>query len=522
VKPQRSHFAALGVLSLFAISGGTRVAHAAGIEDSVAGAVNLGRAANYVRVNDFMATYQNPANLAVVPGGDLGGELRFPMLQACFDRAKDNSVTNYRQPTPTFQGSEHFGNVCDEGKLFPTGNLGWAQSRKTGWGYGLGFFTPAGAPTAKFGDDTVVTVSPSPNETLPTTPMGVESPNRYLLLEKRAIAGFLMAGVGAQPIPQLRLGLSAGLGFANVFYKNVVSSVGGSFTDAEIVSELHATDWVIPRLTTSIVVAPVESFEIMGQLTYQGDIEAEGYTEITANGIQGASVKDCATVENGRPAPGPRCRIDDIKLNNPLPTLEATIGLRYAKRRVARARVLNPMKDEVFDLEVDLYWSQTSHVKDNAVTLFEGQRGAIGSPWVSRSSAPTGGVVPIQNGFSIPRNWKDTYGVRFGGDWNVIANLMAIRLGVSYETGAVPNEYMNIDFWPLKKVGVHAGLTTQLGRQKFTIAYSHVFYETVAVPVGTGKVVDIAAEAPDRGQAVNEGYYQAALDVISLQTNIAF
>jgi hypothetical protein len=503
--------------------GETRVAHAAGIEDSVGGAVNLGRAANYVRVNDFMATFQNPANLAIVPGGDLGGELRFPLFQACFDRARDPNITTYREPSATSMGAEHFNNVCNEGKLFPTGNLGWAASLKKGWGYGIGFFTPAGNPSAKYGDATNVTVSPAANTLYTPTLTGVESPNRHLLLERQALAGFLMAGLGAQPIPQLRIGLSAGLGFATIYNSSMVSAIGGSFRDQQILNELHVKDWVIPRFTTSVVVAPHDSFEIMGQLTYQGDIEASGYAELTANGVQGAPLNDCRSVgADGRPNPGTHCRIDGTKLTAPLPTLEATIGLRYAKRRVARKRVLNPMKDEIFDLELDAYWSQTSNVDAFTLRLFGEARGAPGSPHIALASGPGGSALPVQPRVEIPHRWTDTYGVRFGGDYNAVAEMLAIRLGVSYETSAVPNEFMNIDAWPVQKVGVHAGLTLALGRSRLTLAYSHVFYGQVDVPVGTGQIKEIASEQAAMAQAVNEGRYQAALDVISVQSNLSF
>jgi long-subunit fatty acid transport protein len=523
VKPQRSKFAALGVLTVLAIPGVTRVAHAAGIEDSVAGAVNLGRAANYVRVNDFMATWQNPANLALVPGGDLGGELRFPLMQACFDRAKDNAVTNYREPTATFMGAEHFGNVCSEGKLFPTGNLGWAQSLKKGWGYGVGFFTPAGSPTSKYGDDTNVTVSPAASTLYQPTLMGVESPTRYLLLERMAVMGFLMAGLGAQPIPQLRFGFSAGVGFASIHNSTMVSAAGGSFRDQQIKNDINAKDWAIPRMTISLVVAPHESFEILGQLTYQGDIKAQGYADQTANGVLGAPRNDCRSVgPDGRPNPGVHCRIDDVKLTVPMPTLEATVGLRYAKRRTARRRVLEPLKDEIFDLELNAYWSQTSNVDAFRLRLFDGTRGAPGTPHVSLASGPTGTPLPVQPRVDLPHHWTDTYGVRFGGDYNAIANLLAIRLGVSYETSAVPNQYMNIDAWPVQKVGLHAGLTLAHKRTRLTLAYSHVFFGQVEVPVGSGRVTEVASTLPEMAQAVNEGFYQASLDVISVQSNLSF
>lgn len=42
--------------SLFLLLGVTRGAHAAGLEETVGGALGLGRAACFARVNDFLAT----------------------------------------------------------------------------------------------------------------------------------------------------------------------------------------------------------------------------------------------------------------------------------------------------------------------------------------------------------------------------------------------------------------------------------------------------------------------------------
>jgi hypothetical protein len=71
-------------------------------------------------------------------------------------------------------------------------------------------------------------------------------------------------------------------------------------------------------------------------------------------------------------------------------------------------------------------------------------------------------------------------------------------------------------------VGLHAGLTLAHGKLSSTIGYSHVFFQSVTVPVGGGGVKEIAAQLPEQAQAVNEGFYQAALDIVTVQGNITF
>lgn len=496
----------------------TGVAQAAGLEDSVPGTINLGRAAAHLRVNDFMATWLNPANLAVIPGGDLGGELRLPLLHACFDRAKDNA-REYRTNDPEvgFAGTESFDNVCNDAGPFPTGNLGWAQSFDSHWGYGIGFFTPALAPSAQYGSTTIVTQIPLPGETLPTTPNGVESPNRYMLLKRQVIGGFLQAGIGAQPIEQLRIGVSLGLGFASVHNVNMASVQGGTFSDQEILNDISVRDWIIPRMTSSIVVTPTPALEIMGAITYQDDVRATGSVDLTANGIQGAPLQDCRSS-----MPGTHCRVSNAELTIPFPTLEATLGVRYAKLRTERNRVLDPMKDEIWDLELDGYWSQTSHVDQYTLNVYSETPGSKGAPALAFSSAPGATVLSIPQTAIIPRQWKDTFGVRFGGDYNVLPSKLALRAGIAYESRAVPVEYMNIDSWPVAKLSLHLGATLAFAKYRLSIGYAHIFYQPIEVGVGAGKVPEIVSQNPAKAQAVNEGYYAASQDIISGQLNVGF
>jgi long-subunit fatty acid transport protein len=489
-------------------------AHAAGIEDTVTGGYTLGRAAGVGSVNDFMAIWQNPANLAVVPGGNLGSELRLPFYNACFDRAFDPDAT-YKTPTDDFKGNESFGNICNTGPLIPTGAGGLVQSYDNGFGWGIGVFAPAGIGALNFGHSTNVTVDPSEAETLPTTTEGVEYPTRQMLIRRRQIGAWLTAGLGWQPTPKFRMGASFGYGIAWIDNKSMASSLGGSFSDSEIVNRLRATDWFVPRAIVSAVLTPVDAFELFTTLTYQADVNATGHTELTANGIKGAPLTNCLEER-----PGPHCRVDGAKLDVPFPTLEAVLGFRYAERRHKRERVLDPMKDEKWDFSVEGSWAQTSHVKDFTAT-FAGPNDDP-APRVSLTSDPERVAPFIPRKAVIPHNWKDTWGLRAGGDINLIPEAVAMRLGLSYSSNAVRPGYMNIDAYAVQKIGLHAGITLQSGNKKVTLAYAHIFYKDTTVPVGTGQVKEISSQLPNLANAVNEGFYQASLDVISLQSNISF
>lgn len=523
VESKKLRRAAAGVAaaaSLLSASAWSSDAKAAGIEDTVGGAVGLGRAAYFARVNDFMAVLQNPANLSILPRGDLGAELRLPVSKVCYDRAYNPDIAASYKHDSMGNLAESFEQVCNDDFPLPTANIGWARSYENGWGWGIGLFTPAGVGGAHYGKDTNVTVSASPMEPYTPTTTGIESPTRQLGISREAVAATLMLGLGYQPHPMLRLGASFGAGFGSVRNQNMVSASGGTFRDQEIINELFVRDSFIPRATAALVFAPVNttsSLEFFGTLMYQDDIKGTGYTDLTANGISGAPLKSCLD-----PNPGTHCRIDGVKLTVPMTKLEATFGIRYAYRRTKRERALNPMKDEYFDIEVDASWAQTSHVDGFHVTLHDKMLNGPGSPHVQFGNYEGAPALPVQPTTMIPKYWNDTWTIRAGTDINIAPETFTLRLGGSFATNAVPVAYMNTDYLPVQKIGAHVGATLALGTYKITLAYAHVFFQTVDVPLGQGKVVDIAVNFADRAQAVNEGRFTGGMDVLSLQLNAQF
>lgn len=507
---------AKGALLALTVLGLTTEAKAAGVEDAPGGTIALGRAANYVGVRDFMAVWQNPANLSVVLKRDAGLDLRLPIMNACFDRS--------RNPDKEYKTVESFNKVCNETKVFPTGNLGYAMSFDNGIGFGVGLYTPAGVSKLKFGDDTIVTQNPRPNEQYPITTSGTETANRALLIDRNVIAAFLMAGIGYQIMPELRVGVSFGAGFADVNFKNVSSVLGSTFLDQEVVSNVHVKDWFVPRATFSIVGSPIESLDLMVQVTVNGDIDASGHLDAQANGIQGAPRGNCKS-----DSPGPNCRVDDISLKVPYQRVEVYLGGRYGfvRRGHSHGTKFDPMKDEAGDIELDAYMVNTGNVDAYKLNIYD-----AGNPndlaRINFSSDPSGAAVALPASATIPHNWRNTYGFRLGGDYNVIPSLFTVRGGFSYESSAIRSSYMNIDYFAQQKFGLHLGASVMIGSMiKVSLAYAHLFYGHVNVPVNKGKVPEIAAIAatpPDTvpAQPVNEGTFRARQDIVSLQTNVRF
>jgi long-chain fatty acid transport protein len=488
-------------------------ARAAGVEDTVGGTIAVGRAANYVRAHDFMAIWQNPANLAVVPGRDLGLELRLPVFNACFDRARD--------PDVEYKPEESFAKVCNDSKLFPSGNGGFVMSFDNGLGFGAGVFTPSGIARVSFGDDRIVTFGQDffPNEQYPLTTSGAESANRYILLERTVIPVFLMAGLGYEIVPQFRLGLSAGFGIISIHFKNVASLTGRTFVDQEVLNDVHVNDWFVPRLTASAIYQPRNGLEFLAQVTVTADISADGYVDVTANGIQGAPRGNCKNAD-----PGPHCRVEDVTLDVPYQRAEVYLGARYAALRPGhmQSTKMEPMVDELWDVEANVYWANTGHVDAYRLTLYDVPPSDPNAGRVDFTSDPAGSPSPLPPNAVIPHRWKDTWGFRVGGDYNVMPSLLSVRAGFSYESSAIRRSYMNLDYFPTQRIGLHVGATLALGMVSLHIAYAHIFYDQVKVPVGAGRLPEIVALDRAAAQPVNEGSFNARADWISLQGNLRF
>lgn len=514
------------------------VVHAAGVEDTVSGTVGLGRAANYARVNDFMATWQNPANLAIAPR-NVGAELRVPFFNACFDRARDGRTTNpdgsvldqdgNDMPGIQYRPEENFEDeVCNEAPLLPAGNLGFSMPILDGLGIGVGFFTPAGVGNLKFGDDNQPTIMPKPGEMYPVTTGGELSPNRFLLLDRTVLAGFLSAGIGYAPIPEVRVGVSLSAGFADVKYRNF-ASLGPGFQDQEVLNDVNVSDWFIPRATASVAVTPIDAIDIMGSFTWNDDIKADGYVDLTTNGIQGAPRKSCydRTVDpatgDSRPTPGPHCRIDDVKLTVPYQRYEVVLGVRYADRKVKREAVLDPMTEETWDVELDGYWVNTGNVDTFTLDLYDPTLPSEQWPSAAFSTAPNqDNASSLPAKAQLPHGWSDTYGARLGGDYHVLPGVLTVRAGVAYETRGVPTKNMNIDYWPVAKTALHLGGTYRIGPVDLHVAYAHIFNETIDVAVGKGNVKEVTALFGEKALAANEGTYTSSIDIVSLQANYRF
>jgi long-chain fatty acid transport protein len=189
------------------------------------------------------------------------------------------------------------------------------------------------------------------------------------------------------------------------------------------------------------------------------------------------------------------------------------------------------MRDEVFDVELDLIYEAASanqyfHVVNSRPDAnFDYPRSTC-----PKALAPGGAIT---TDVCMPRYWKDVFGLRVGGDVNVVPDVFALRAGISLETGAQSTRGANLDALGYDTLGLHAGLSIRPSpRITIHAAYAHYFMRDLDAKDGElstltlGKAVSAAECAtPTYGQGActaNRGLYQSRVDAFNVGVTARF
>ncbi len=121
----------------------------------------------------------------------------------------------------------------------------------------------------------------------------------------------------------------------------------------------------------------------------------------------------------------------------------------------------------------------------------------------------------------LPRNFQDTFSVRAGGEYS--AKLFDLgwdfRLGASYESSAVPTDYLHVLTLDSDKVSATAGLSVHVGKVRLDAVYAHVFFLDRTVDPASAKIAQVspvASNPPVYPNYINGGQYSARGDIVGL------
>lgn len=375
------------------------------------------------------------------------------------------TVGEYVKTYPTVNGSTPF---------LPIPTLAASFQPHPQWVLSLGVYAPyAGLPS------------------YPETVEGKPAPQRYSLLSLNGSAlAFIGAGAAFAPNKEWRFGLSAGV-LAGTFQATVNFSgcVPETFFCAnedpewDVLAELKAVPIVAP--TGQIGAIWIPSPKLRAGLSFQLPVFVRAGATIRTRLPQAAVFEQAS--QEGEAA--------DIAFDLPW-NIKAGVELRLIENlrlEVAGAFEQWGMHDKI-------------RVDPKGVAL------------KNIAAFPETYYLPS---IDLPRNFQDSFSVRAGGEYSV--NLLDLgwdfRAGVSYESSAVPTDYLHVLTLDSDKVSTAVGLSVHIGKVRLDAVYAHVFFVDRTVDPRTAKIAQVApvtANAPVYPNYINGGNYASRGDVVGL------
>jgi len=372
--------------------------------------------------------------------------------------------------------------VCNKGALFPDPQLAFTYHLNDKIGLGIAVLGPSAVGQVSW-----------PEFVNGTTP----SPQRYMLISTNSLALTPTIGVGWEVLDGLRVGASFIFGTApSVDFVNAAPGLNGDNTipaNNDIRNELKVKDPFFPGFTLGTIWSPAENIDVAAWYKWMSDISAKGDVQTQANyftpavaggnksGVTYGDTSEpyCYTVPAGAmPMGQPVCGSgNNASVKVPIP-MEAKLGVRYHKPRADipyEAHRRDPIAQDLFDVEADFTWANDSAFDYLQIRFPGDAQGAGVIP--ANPGIPASYVPPLAD---VRHNFRDVFGVRLGGDYNVLPDKLAIRAGAFFETQAANSVYQNIDFDGAMRFGLALGGTLRLAKSfDVMLGYGHVFFGTL-------------------------------------------
>ncbi|HEX5659020.1 MAG TPA: hypothetical protein VFX59_17620 [Polyangiales bacterium] len=494
------------VLITFGIFASARTAFAIGFELAPPGARDTGRAgASAVGSDTAIGLFYNPATLlAPSSSTDTAIALHVGITDVCFTRRtvlEDGAGMRSAGPS--------FAEICSDAKIayIPVGASSYRFGRR--FALGLGVYSPPAAGR-DLGFGSARTGTPDGR---PASSAADLSPSRYMLLGARILQTFPTLGAAWAPWARLRLGASFGWGFTSFrlstasYSRALVSTTPveiGATTDVS--TEVTGKDGFTPRVQAGVWGQPFESIplELGLSFTWTGDLEASDaklrlrnlHTDYYPSGLIG--------LVGGVQQPALDATVRGVHVLVPqISTLQG--GARYAKKLPTPVgRAGDRLASEQFDVEVDFVATFAKRLDSIDATLPSDVSVMVPSP----SPAFADIALTLPGKIHLPHNWQNQYGVRIGGDYNVLPGLLAIRAGYSFESEGVQKGYSQLDFYPHKRYGLMLGATVRIiDLIDVSIAYAYFITPDVVNSVQDAGLRRTAAGMPRPGEdeVVNAG-----------------
>jgi hypothetical protein len=406
--------------------------------------------------------------------------------------------------------NEPFPNVCLRGMAQALPQLALAMKLTPDLGVGLGFFPPDVDSMNRWGnsDGTVDTPNgkrPNPIRFAPGTTLLAASYFSVLAAIGYRAARWLRVGAGLQWTAIAFEARSWGIPEPSLFDTSITAS-----------ADVFGRDLFIPGIVASLDVKPIDDLDIAVGFRWSDRVKNNAKIDITTSkfgtgGLYPYLDPNGQTQNLGGSVP--TTTNNQIAAVNapPIYVPQLSLGLRYANRlqpepkdrakehAAAGRTVEDPMQTERFDLELDgVYYfnsaDDTTVATTTGATATINQIGADGIPVppqvlaFGRCRVPlVDKVCPLPSRDAVSyHHGMNQLSLRFGGDYNVLPGLLALRAGVSYENNGQKPQYLEFTSYMLQRVGLHIGFTLRVAQKTdISLAFSHFIQEHVRLQVNT-------------------------------------
>ena len=475
------HLGLAGLLASLVAFSATE-ARAAGLYTADRGVRPLGRGGAFVAgADDLGAIWYNPAGLA-----DAGSTIFIDLAWVNFSSefTRKSQVTDASGVVRTYD----YPKVDGTTPFLPIPTLGASYN----FGERKEFTIAAGimAPYASIAS-------------YPLTVNGQPSPSRYSLVSLDG-STLLLTGVyfAYKPIEQIRIGIGLQALVGN-FASRVVFSASpqdrliSSPEDPQYdaLSQLNVGPIVSPTGNLGFTIVPNNSLRLGLSLQAPAFINAPATINVR---LPHAAVFDKAYQEG-----------DEARVRFKLPPI-LRAGVEY------RADLDDHSSLRVEASYVREFWSlhESIDVRPDNVKLYN----------ITGFPSPFGVA-----GISLPRNFQDSNSVRLGGEYSTKALFKSIRsdfrAGVSYETSAIPSEWVSALTYDSNKITIGAGASLHPGEHwRLDAVAALVLLGSETVDPASAKVprVNPVAGNPTATEAINGGTYSARAIILGTGAQYKF
>jgi long-chain fatty acid transport protein len=463
----------LGVAGVSSIAT-ERDARASGFDVPEIGTEAMGRAGAWTaRADTPLAAILNPAGLAGQKTGAVV-DANLVWQKFCYQRFGSYPSSAIVNTNTTFEGNDYSGQpypqVCKKngvGDVNPNPAVFFNYAVNEKLGVALGVASPSAAGKSSWPDRV-------------TTANGAlaPGPQRYMLLEANGFVLSPTIAAGYEVITGVRLGLAFQATIASLKFSNITRSLYSNPNDlaespnGDVRADLTVKKFFTPGVIFGALVSPDADVDIGAMLKISADIHATSGTVDLTGPYYGNG-------KSGQTPASSQGQVQDFRVAQPL---ELRLGLRWHPRR-KDAPVTKPgarrdfLANDQFDIEIDGTYSHNSSVDALRINFGEDPANpgsGSSAQCVAFGTNSCANKIPADT--TIPHNFRDTVGVRVGGEYVVLPNQLGVRIGGFFQGNGQDPDFAGLDTLPSSMFGLFAGATYRLSALvDLSIGFGHIF-----------------------------------------------